>query len=406
MSRACAGLDIRRIRPTIARLVLRLRLPLLLRRVLRLPDIPLLSAIKIPLPSTEEMPNTFTTSNTMTNVVATIKPRSGLAVVVVFVVLAVLVVVAYVWWPWKSRTACPKELHRHEDGHLSLKGTGKTFSDMNEFEQWWHSSGMNATCPLPLLTGARLERTILESGGGGGWPAEQTFARTPIYKVDDYEFSRVFGNERDGHMEIAKRDYNLILEDRQRDWTNLPVSAESRAVQYKGLMEGFAANGVMTPAREAAARYGEKAHAHEDGMDVECKLSREAKEVAAMVAKAYEDDPDYEPVITKVGANHWEVNELKPRHRKIAYSDAVDNRVVNTANEHVRKEFKYEQDRMNEAAIDPFFPPERDELPWMSDRMDRMVGPTRDRADWTVPTPGGLAWAGGPHPMMLPETPN
>jgi hypothetical protein len=336
-----------------------------------------------------EMPNTFT-SGTVTETLTNLKPTGGLAVVIIFAVLAVFVVVAYVWWPG---AACPKEIHRHEDGHLSLKGTGKTFSDMNGFEQWWHSSGMNATCPLPVLTGARQERDVLV---GGGWPNEQTSARTPIYKVDDYEFSRVFGNERDGRMVVAKQDYNLILENRQRDWANLPVSAESRAEQYAGLTEGFTASGEMGSARVAAARYGEKAHTNENGMDVDCKLSREAKEVAAMVAKAYEDDPDYEPVITKVGANHWEVNELKPRHRKVAYSDPVENRVVDTANEHVRKEFKYEQDRVNHAAFDPFFPPSDGQLPWMSDRMDRMMGPDHDRADWSVP-------AGGPHPLMAPN---
>jgi hypothetical protein len=358
-----------------------------------------------------------------------LKPTGGAAVVVTFVVLAVLVVLAYTFWPGGGRSTCPKELHRHEDGHLSLKGTGKTFSDMNGFQQWWHSSGLSATCPLPVLTGARGERTILETGGGGGWPNEQTSARTPIYKVDDYEFSRIFGNERDGRMVVAKRDYNLILEDRQRDWANLPVSAEARAEQYAGLTEGFTASGEMSSARErltpgsrtaataeAAARYGEKHHggaqAHEDGMDVDCKLSREAKEVAAMVAKAYEDDPDYEPVITKVGANHWEVNELKPRRRHEAYGDPVDNRVVNTADHRVRKEFKYEQDRVNHAVFDPFFPAdvlEEGELPWRSERMERMMGPDHDRKDWSVPVPGGIAGfapSGGPHPLMAPATPN
>lgn len=119
-----------------------------------------------------------------------------------------------------------------------------------------------------------------------------------------------------------------------------------------------------------------------------------------MVAKAYEDDPDYEPVITKVGANHWEVNELKPRHRRVEYSDPVDNRVVNTVDHRVRKEFKYEQDRVNHAVFDPFFPAdvlEEGELPWHSDRMDRMMGPNHDRADWSVPVPGG------PRPLMTPN---
>jgi len=372
-----------------------------------------------------EMPNSFT-AGSASEAISNLKPRGGVAVVVTLVVLAVLVVAAYTMWP-SRKSSCPKELHRHEDGHLSLVGTGKTFSNMNEFEQWFNSSGEIAHCPLPLLTGARRERQVLETGpnssetASGGWPLENTSARTPIYKVDDYEFSRIFGNERDGHMVIEKQNFNVLLEDRQFDWADLPVSAESRRAVYAGLREGFTANGMLSaatdPAKEAAARYGERAHTREDDQDVECKLSREAREVAAMVEKAYANEPDYEPVITKVGPNHWEVNELKPRHRKVEdYARETDNRILDPAKERVRTEFKYEQDRVNRAAIDPYFPADptsEGELPWRTERysrdpwygpvpgMERMMGPTFDRASWLVP-----AEPAGPHPLMVPETPN
>jgi hypothetical protein len=359
------------------------------------------------------MPNVLSSGNA--NLLGVV-PTSGAAVVGLFAVLAVLVVLAIWMWPAGGRASCPKELERHTDGSLTLHGPGgRDFADMHEFEQWWQSSGMNAQCPLPVLTGARGPASdVIVSGGGGGWPNEQTYAKTPIYKVDDYEFSRIVGVERGGHLIVPKQDFNLILENRQFDWADMPVTAEARREGYMGLTEGFTATGLLTgvapmdPAREAAARYGEKrvsrhhpgtARAHEDDMDVECKLSREAKEVAEMVSRAYANEPDYEPIITKVGPNHWEVAELKPRRRAGAddFAEPEPDRVVDPRDTRVRKEIHYEQDRINRGAIDPFFPADDGELPWSSDRyrnegprMDRMMGPTDDRADWSVPAP---AWA-------------
>jgi hypothetical protein len=40
---------------------------------------------------------------------------------------------------------------------------------------------------------------------------------------------------------------------------------------------------------------------------------REEKEVQKLVQQAYRDDPEYEPVLTRVGEHQWEVNELRPR---------------------------------------------------------------------------------------------
>ncbi len=309
--------------------------------------------------------------------------------VAVLVVIVVAILVIYMLWP-SSPSACPKEIRRNEDGSLTLKPTGQVFADMNDFQQWFHSSGAVNRCPVPLLTGAR-EVAVMESD----WGSEQTYAKTPIYKVDDYEFSRVFGYERAGHMDVPNRDFNLILENRTFDWADRPLTSDERKTKYAGLKEGFTASGELkseTMVRDAVARYG-SGRGSDAEEAVKCKISREAKEVADMVARAYESDPDWEPVITQVGTNHWEVTELKPRHRQGVIDTAVDDSVVNTANDEVDIRFKYRTDEVNRAAIDPFF---TGDLPYDVEGrgrgsdpfygpvpgMERMMGPTFDHRRW------------------------
>jgi hypothetical protein len=270
---------------------------------------------------------------------------------------------------------------------------------MNTFQQWFHSSGTVNQCPLPVLQGDSKVSVPIE----GGWGSEQTYATTPIYKVDDYEFSRVFGYERAGHMDIPPQDFNLILEKRAFDWADRPISSDERKAKYAGLKEGFTASGELKSERltrerlnpgsrsadtaEAVARYG-------SGAEVDEAVSREAREVANMVAKTYESDPDWEPVITRVGANHWEVTELKPRHRRIVDA-TVDDSVVNTANDAVDIEYRYPTNEVNREAIDPFFTGlgslsfEVESKGRSSDPfygpvpgMERMMGPTFDHKRW------------------------
>jgi hypothetical protein len=302
----------------------------------------------------------------------------------IFMVLAALVIVAYLIW---GAGACDIELTRGLDGSLTLQPSGRRFANMNEFQQWWHSSGANATCPLPLMTGARE----VAAGGTGRGP-EEMWANTPINKVDDYEFSRIFGYEVNDRMEIPRQNFNMILHQRSFDWADRPVSSDDRKSTYLGLVEGFTAEGDMTNAREAAARFGElRGKAGDD--DLECKMSREAREVAHMVARAYESDPNFEPVVTKVGPNQWEVTELKPRRRVAEETDiVVDERVVDTNNDAVDIKFRYGP-RTPQEAIDPYFP----SIPFESDRrsrasadpfygpvpgMERMFGPTFDHKRW------------------------
>lgn len=306
----------------------------------------------------------------------------------IFLLLAALVIVAYLVW---GAGACDIELTRGIDGALTLQPSGRRFADMNEFQQWWHSSGANARCPLPLMTGAR-EVDVLMSGRGSR--AEETWAKTPINKVDDYEFSRVFGYQKGDRMIVPPQNFNMILQQRSFDWADRPVTSDERKSTYLGLVEGFTAEGELSDAREAAARFGEKGSSRFAGgdsdPDLECKMSREAREVANMVARAYESDPNFEPVVTKVGPNHWEVTELKPRRRMAEEAELVDERVVDTRDDSVDIQFRYGP-RTPQEAIDPYFP----SLPFDSDRrasadpfygpvpgMERMFGPTFDHKRW------------------------
>lgn len=353
---------------------------------------------------------TFGSSNvsSATNIVGTARQSSWL-IVGVFVIVAILLVAGvYFFWsaPVRNTEGCPVELHRQGNGKLVLMPSGQTFADMNEFQQWWHASPDARRCPIPLLTGAfEMEAAIRQDGALGTSPGgEQMWATTPIYKADDYEFSRIFGYEKGGRMIVPRQNFNLILEKRAFDWADKPLSSDERKGKYMGLVEMFNAEGeVVKSAEEASkktkpvivdkfiggriptvedarARYNEQPGPEEDP-DIECKMSREAREVAKLVERAYASDPDYEPVVTKVGANHWEVTELKPRRRTAEPVPIVfDERVVNTANQDVDVKFKYREDRVVDEALFPAMwdgvPGQRVELPWP---------PTFDRVDWSYP---------------------
>jgi hypothetical protein len=344
--------------------------------------------------------------------------RTTYLVIAVLVALAVSVVIAYVLFS-PADNGCPKSLVRRKDGSLQLD-EGQVFPDMNAFQQWWHAPGGAAKkgCPLPILSGAREVEVMHQEDEN-----EQMWAKTPIYKVDDYEFSRVFGIERNGHMDVPRQNFNMILNERLFDWADKPMSSDERRSKYRGLTEGFTATGDLKSivmgepsaedlVKEATSRYGERRHldprhprnpskkhheGNEDEEDIDCHLSREAKEVAAMVAKSYENDPNFEPVVTKVGPHQWEVNELKPRRRHgEVKEEKVDERVVNTDNDAVDVHFKYRENKIVEDAIDPYFPESwgqnerKSSDPYYGPvpNMERMFGPTFDRTEWYHPGKG------------------
>jgi hypothetical protein len=344
----------------------------------------------------EEMPNSFAPDSS-----------TGYQIVGILVVLALLVVVGYALWP-TGASVCPPTLHRANDGSLELS-SGETFPDMNAFQKWWHANREYANCPLPVLTGAREYPIMREEGDD-----EQTYAKTPIYKVDDYEFSRIFGYERNGRMEVPRQNLNVILNKRAFDWPDKPLSSDERRAKYQGMNEGFTTQGDLKSVvlaeptaeelvLEATQKYGSmsgrrRRHGDDEEVqnDLECKMSREAREVASMVSAAYASDPNYEPVVTRVGKHHWEVNELKPRRRATdRYVEPEPDAVVDTGNDAVDVGFEYREKQVVDEAIDPYFTMTGD-LPYYSQRegdtsdawygpvpgMERMFGPTFDHKNW------------------------
>lgn len=302
-------------------------------------------------------------------------------------------------------SACPTELHELPDGSFKLPGWfGSRFATMNDFEQWWTANYFG--CDLPVLTGSKKagktgKYVVLNKSEQG----EQLYATTPINKVDDYEFSRIFGYEKDGRMEIPRQNFNLILQNRSFDWTNQPLSSNERTA--KASVEGFISSGESGESgkSEGVQRYREK-------ISRVPQRTEEDEEVDRMIERIYKDDPDYAPIVTRIGPNHWEVNELKPRIKfaEVTDDNLDDNRVVDTSDDHVKIGFKYPN---YENEIDPYFP--TGDLPWENTRdgqdsrergvgrgrerqgskvkdpfagpvpnMERMFGPTFDHKNWIV----------------------
>lgn len=309
----------------------------------------------------------------------------------IFIVLAVVLVIGYSLWPSSASTPqCPSRLHRNADGSLTLHPFGREFADMTEFQQWYHSSGLDIQCPLPVLTGKR-EIDILS--GNGGWPNEQTYARTPIYKVDDYEFSRIFGFEKGGRMIVPRQGFNTLIEDRQFDWTSKPLSSDERRGKYAGLHEGFTAEGELQssiisaahdydPAMRELQKEAYSSWAERD--EAETPSAKERKAIQTLAEKAYGNDPAFDPVVTRVGPNQWEVTELRPRRQKSETPDfAEDQRIATQENTAVDLSFAFREKQDINAALQTGSLP-WDNSEWVKPRapLERSYGPTFDHDSW------------------------
>ena len=302
-------------------------------------------------------------------------PYATLAILGVIAVVTVIIV----WSSPAEKVVCPKELRRNAHGEIKMYPEGRSFTDMNAFQNWWYSVGLNTRCPLPVLVGPTKDVNVTRKDDY----TEQTYAKTPINKVDDYELSRVFGVQQGNNM-VVDQDLNKILLDRKTDWADRPISSDERKGSYRGLKEGFTADGDLQS--EATAQYGSV----EVTEDSDCKLSREAKKVARLVEKVYEEDKDYEPVVTQVGPNKWEVSELKPRYRRDP--EAEKDRVVDTSNDAVKVGYRYPDQEALDSATDPYYKnggwmdpreyKDRDPYHGVVPNMARMFGPTFDNQDW------------------------
>ena len=245
---------------------------------------------------------------------------------------------------------------RTPDG--KIKVGDKLFSTMSEYVTYLSGLYANgATCiPPKVKENTSMVDGILGGLGNGAEPPkafdhqgptrevldmknqeQESYAKTPIKKLDDYEYTRVFETERGSRTPISKESTSELLTNRALDWATLPFNSEDRAEKedtfVSGRMEsGFRepesgvyfknVNSVEPPDMEAQHAREQKILAAYRPTDIsEHVQDSEMKKVGNLVHKMYESDPNWEPVVKKVGEYQWEVVELRPKPRKEQYEE-------------------------------------------------------------------------------------
>jgi hypothetical protein len=169
---------------------------------------------------------------------------------------------------------------------------------------------------------------------------EMTSATTPIKKLDDYEYTRVFKTESPLRTGLTPETKNDMLSKYVLDWAKLPFNSEDRAAKedefVAGRMEGGfrdPASGVffnnisnphiVNPAEEAARLREQAILAQYQPTDVSTHIiDSDTAAVAKLVNDVYATDPNWEPVVARTDENKWEVRELRPKARKELWEDA------------------------------------------------------------------------------------
>jgi hypothetical protein len=166
---------------------------------------------------------------------------------------------------------------------------------------------------------------------------EETYAKTNIDKMDDYEYTRVEQSERDSRNQLSTAVKNELLEGRKLDWANLPFNSEARAAAEDEFIAGrvddmyrdpktgvFFKNmegGSLVPPDVEAERMREQKilSSYRPTELTKHTIDKKTETVARLVNEMYKSDPKWEPVISQVDENKWEVTELRPKPRKETY---------------------------------------------------------------------------------------
>jgi len=244
---------------------------------------------------------------------------------------------------------------------------------------------------------------------------EQTYALTPIKKLDDYEFSRVFQVEKEKRNQLERTTVNALTAQRQWDWSQLPFNSEYRAGQ-----EGFMNQKRMGGFTETVTEPFYSSISGEDGAPqdtveydereqailqqyapkkTEELMNHDKADVEVLVKKLYENDPDWEPVLEKKNGIDFEVTGLVPKRKK-SDGEFEDEHIPSIA-EAIETGLT---DRKVETTITPGFDPVKRQDPYFDkggvidyegDRfykydnfskwtpgLERMFAPTFDQNDW------------------------
>jgi len=290
---------------------------------------------------------------------------------------------------------CPTAAIRGPDGRISVIPSGQTFYTLSDYITYLNGLYANGSKCIPPEVKETREPVfgILGGVGNGAAPpkafnlegatrnvldmaadGDQTSAKTPINKLDDYEYDRVFQSEDISRNTISKEAKNDLMEKHILDWANLPFNSENRAEKEDEFITGRMDNywkepksgaffntvdgkTVMPPDSEAEYMREQKILSSYRPTDItQHVVDSETEQVAKMVTKIYENDPNWDPIITKTDEGKYEVTELIPKSRKERFEESKTIGLATTAG-------FGDQDRDPKASIqisdqmrnDPFF---------------------------------------------------
>lgn len=334
----------------------------------------------------------------------------------------------------KRASGCPTAAIRGPDGRISVVPSGESFYTLSDYITYLNGLYANGSkCippqvidnrePIPGILGGvgngaappqafNLEtatRTVLDTAGNG----EETSARTGIDKLDDYEYTRVFQSEDISRNTISKEAKNDLMEKYNLDWANLPFNSAERAEKEDEFIAGRMEDGwrdpksgvffntvngktVMPPDVDAEYLREQKIMSSYRPTDIsQHVIDSETEQVAQMVSKVYENDPNWEPVVTKMDDGKYSVTELRPKTQKERWEDSKTIGMATTSGFDVQKsDPKASIQISDQSRNDPFF-----DKGGVVDKDSNRVWNYNDFRKWTpdlermfAPTAGNKAW--------------
>ena len=326
-----------------------------------------------------------------------------------------------------TENECPLSAERGSDGKILVQPQNRKFDSMPDYVAWLSSlSTAGSMCVPPYVKGpsevemiqpgdritgpdSKIIQTQNKSGNvfTTQVEGEQTSAKTPIDKVDDYEYTRIFQNENSARGQLSKANVNSLITEKQLDWSNLPFNSEDRArgesdflaeradSAHRDPKTGVFFKGIsgadLAPPDEDEAEIREKAALKSyEPSSATSLLEHNTEDIAEMVKKMYAEDPNWEPVVEKVGDNQFRVTELRPKPRKEKWAENQD-MTVERAKADALVDAKVDVEGGNN---DPYFDKQgvidysnnrfweyKDFKKW-TPGLERMFAPTLDTTNW------------------------
>lgn len=320
---------------------------------------------------------------------------------------------------------CPLSAERQTDGRILVQPQNKSFDSMGDYVGWISSTiAAGSMCSPPFVNGPREvvvdsnrdtgpNKGVVEKQNKSGnvfttqVEGEMTSAKTPINKLDDYEYTRIFQNENSPRGNISKTTVNSLMASHQWDWAKLPFNAEARAskegefiasrqdnamrdpktgVFFKSL-EGFAVNPPDSAKIDSAEKKALKPYKAPAAQNL---LKHNVEDVAEIVKKMYADDPDWEPVVEVVNENEYRVTELRPKARKEKYAGEEEKTIERAKEggmikagvtvEGGRQDPYFDKQGVIDYSNDRFW--EYKDFKQWTPGLERMFAPTLDTTNW------------------------